>query len=274
MSRFYRNFVFGVFLLLASPLSLFAQSESSVGGGEQVVLIGSLNEEQIEDRRAGRGLIDMKEVFMPRGTWMAGGSASFSTSSFDNYSILLIEGVTSENYSFDVTPVISYSIFDNSAIGFKVKYGRSNYMIDNAALNLTVGDTSVNLSMEDYSALSHSYSAIAMWRQYIPLGNDMRFALYCDFQAEAGGFQSRFEMGEPVTGTFSKGWNVGVGVTPGIVAFATNRVAFDVSVGVMGISYTKGEQVHNQVSFGEYDSSVLSFAINIFSVSMGVSVYL
>ncbi len=287
MSRYFNKFSLALMAgLMLLPLSAVGQDSS-----EEVELqetstqiydtkvddsptLGSLTKEQITSRRNQRGLIDMKEVFLPRGTWIVGGAASFSTSSFDNYSILLIEDITSENYSFDVTPMLCYSVKDNIAVGFKVKYGRSNYSIDSAALDLSIGDTDLNLALDDYNALSHSYSAILMLRQYIPLGSDSRFALYCDFQLEAGGFQSRFEMNQPVEGTFSSGWNVGIGVTPGIVAFATNRVAFDVSVGVMGISYTSGEQVHNQVSIGDYDASILSFAINIFSVSMGVSVYL
>ncbi|MFR9649449.1 MAG: hypothetical protein SNG96_03075 [Rikenellaceae bacterium] len=238
------------------------------------VLIGSLTAEQVEQRRAERGIIDLSEVFLPKGTWIFGGSASFSTSTFNNYSIVLIEGITSDNYTFEVTPSAFYALWDNMAVGARVKYGRSNYTIDSAAVNISMGDSNVSLTMEDYRALSHNYSFVAIFRQYIPLGSDKRFALFNDFQIEAGGFQSRFVMGSPVTGTFSKGWNLGVGITPGIVAFATNRVAFDVSVGVLGVSYVKGEQVHNQVSIGEYNSSVMSFAINIFSVSMGVSVYL
>ncbi len=260
-------------LLLALPLSMMGQDSSSELSDERV-LIGTLSDEQIKERRSQRGFIDFQEVFVPKGTWIVGGSASFATSSFDNYSIAVIQDVTSENYSFDVTPLVCYSINDNSALGVRFKYGRSSYDIESSAINFTMGDSDINLTLNDYAALSHSYSVVGFWRQYIPLGREKRFALYNDFQVEVGGFQSQFTMDTPVVGTFSSGWNLSLGITPGIVAFATNRVAFDVSVGVMGISYTHGEQIHNQVSVGEFDSSVFSFAINIFSVSMGVSVYL
>ncbi len=286
MTVFRKLFIVLILVVLALPLRVAGQnssnsstsstsstSESEVSEDE-VVVMGSLSASEVEQRRAERGIIDLEEIFVPKGTWIVGGAASFSTSSFNNYSIVLIEGVTSDNYSFDVATTLCYSLWKNMAVGASIKYGRSNYTIDNAAVNISMGDSDISLSLSDYKALSHSYSFVTIFRQYIPLGSDKRFALYNDFQIEAGGFQSKFEMGSPVVGTFSRGWNVGIGINPGIVAFATNNLALDVSVGVLGVSYTKGKQVHNQVSIGEYDSSVMSFAINLFSISMGVSVYL
>ena len=58
------------------------------------------------------------------------------------------------------------------------------------------------------------------------------------------------------------------------MAFATNDVAIEVNVGVMGINYSNVEQVHNQVTVGQRSSSNMNFKVNLLSISVGVSFYL
>lgn len=65
-----------------------------------------------------------------------------------------------------------------------------------------------------------------------------------------------------------------LGISPGLVAFATNNMAFEVNVGVMGISYSSIKQVHNQVTVGKRSSSMMNFKVNIFSIGLGVAFYL
>ena len=59
-----------------------------------------------------------------------------------------------------------------------------------------------------------------------------------------------------------------------MIAFATNDVAIEVNVGVMGISYTDVKQVHNQVDAGRRRSSSMNFKVNLLSIGLGVSFYL
>jgi len=63
-------------------------------------------------------------------------------------------------------------------------------------------------------------------------------------------------------------------VSPGLIAFATNDVAIEVNVGVMGISYTDVDQVHNQVEVGSRRTSSMNFKVNLLSIGLGVSFYL
>ena len=128
--------------------------------------------------------------------------------------------------------------------------------------------------VNDYYALTNKYVASAVFRQYIPFGRVKRFAFFTDVVLEGGGFQSKFAHDVPVKGTFSTGYTFGLGVTPGLVAFATNDVAFEVSIGVVGINYTHTNQVHNQVYNGSVDSANLNLRINLLSVNFGVAFYL
>ena len=90
----------------------------------------------------------------------------------------------------------------------------------------------------------------------------------------AGGTQARFANDSPVKGTYETGYTLSLGISPGIVAFATNNMAVEVNVGVMGISYTHAKQVHNQVTVGKRNTSMMNFKVNIFSIGLGMAFYL
>ena len=93
-------------------------------------------------------------------------------------------------------------------------------------------------------------------------------------QLTGGGSQSKFAADSPVHGTFSESVDVGLGISPGIVAFASNTMAIEVNVGVMGVQYSRTKQVHNQVETGKSTASYMNFSVNLFSIGLGVSFYL
>ncbi|MEG2772316.1 MAG: hypothetical protein RR960_08250, partial [Alistipes sp.] len=123
-------------------------------------------------------------------------------------------------------------------------------------------------------SLKQSYSVAAIWRQYIPLGRNKRFALFNEVQLAVGGTTGKFANDSPVKGTYESGFEISLGVSPGIVAFATNNMAIELNIGVMGLSYSSVEQVHNQVTVGERKTSNMNFKVNIFSIGLGVAFYL
>ena len=106
------------------------------------------------------------------------------------------------------------------------------------------------------------------------MGASKRFAIFTEVQLGAGGTESVFASGQPVKGTYEEGYTLSLGVQPGLLAFATNNMAIEVSVGVMGLSFTDVRQVHNQVSVGRRRSSNMNFKVNIFSIGVGAAFYL
>ena len=221
-----------------------------------------------------RGITNTSNIFVPKGLWITGLSTSYSTHQNENYSIAIINGIQSEGYTFRVSPMVAYSLKENMAIGVRGAYSRSNLTVDAAGLKFGDEETGTEISITDYKAIKHSYTVSAIWRQYIPLGESKRFAIFNEISLGAGGSQSIFAAGEPITGTYEKGYNVSLGVSPGLMAFATNDVAIEVNVGVMGINFNEVEQVHNQVSSGNRRSSSMSFRVNLLSIGVGVSFYL
>ena len=228
----------------------------------------------INEMRQQRGLTDTHNLFVPRGQWIFGGTASYSTHSNETYRFLVVEGIESKGYTFKVSPMIAYAFRNNMALGGRFIYSRTLLKLDKASINFGDEGSSVDLNVRDYYALQHNYQVAAIWRQYIPLGRNKRFALYNEMSLAGGGSQARFANDSPVKGTYQKGYSFSLGISPGIIAFATNNMAVEVNVGVMGITYDHTEQVHNQVTVGERNISQMNFKINIFSIGLGVAFYL
>ena len=228
----------------------------------------------VEEMRRQRGLVDISHVFVPEGQWIFGGTASYSAHANDDYTFFIVEKINSDGYTFKVSPLIGYALRNNMALGMRFVYGRSLLKVDSGELNLGDEESVTHLTAEYYYSLKHSYSAAAIWRQYIPLGRNRRIALFNEMSLTLGGHQKKFAADSPVRGTYETGYSVSLGVSPGLIAFATNTMAVEVNVGVMGLSYTHAHQDHNRVREGDVKSSLMNFKINLLSIGLGVSFYL
>lgn len=234
-----------------------------------------LTRQQINEIRNNRGFAEISEEFVPKGQWIFGGALSYSTHNNDKYNVLFLEDVDSYGYTLSFSPLLAYAVSTNMAVGARLVYGRTLLKVNNA--NVTFGDENdggINLTVKDYYILKQSYTAMAIWRQYLPLGRNKRFALFNEMQLQMGGSQYKTAFDSPVRGTYATSYDVSLGISPGIVAFATNNVAFEVNVGIMGASYSKTKQTHNQVYEGSMSSSFLNFKINLLSIGLGVAFYL
>lgn len=221
-----------------------------------------------------RGVTNLSNVFIPKGQWIVGLSASYSTHTNKNYTFLVIEGIDSEGYSFKFSPMVAYAFRNNMSAGFRGAYTRTNLTVDGADLKIGDEETGTEINITDFKAVKHSYTVSAIWCQYIPLGQSKQFAFSNEISLGFTGSQAIFAADQPVRGTYETGYKLSVGVSPGLIAFATDNVAVEVNVGISGLNYSSVKQVHNQVSTGRRRSSSMNFNINLFSIGMGVSIYL
>lgn len=264
-----------ILTLLAAAISspLFAMIGKESVMKTDTVEIAATTEPQAltpNQQRKQRGITSLSTEIVPKGQWIFGGTASYSTHSNDDYKFLIIEGIKSNGYTVKVSPLIAYAPKRNMAVGVRFAYGRSLFSLDNASLSIA----GAGINVDYFHALKHSYEVVALWRQYIPLGQNKRFALFTEMQFSLGGSQAKFAEGSPIRGTYQRGYNVSVGLNPGIVAFATNNIALELNVGVLGLNYAHVRQVHNQVSTGERKGGSINFKVNILSIGLGVGFYL
>lgn len=211
--------------------------------------------------------------FIPRGQWITGVSVSYSQESHDNYQFLIIEGIKGDAYTFKVSPMLMYSFKDNMAIGGRFAYKRTLMRVDKARFVLGV-DTDYNI--DNLYSLSHSYSGMVAYRNYISFGDNKRFGLFNEMQLQLGGSQSKLcsGSGADLTGTYETSFDLDIGLAPGVIMFLNNYSAIEVNVGVLGFSYSSTKSVTDQIYVAHRNSQSANFRVNLFSITFGVAFYL
>lgn len=227
-----------------------------------------------------RGITMSTSTFIPKGTFGTGLTFSYNTMDMGlgendpGYSLLsLITGIKGDMYSFGIAPAVSYFVADNLAVGARFNYDRT--MLNLGNVGLSVGDM-LSLNISDYHYLSHSYAGSLTLRYYIPFGESKRFAMFAEGRLTGGYGQSvmyKLDQGDKF-GTYQDNIKGSLDIVPGLTAFVTNNVALEVSIGVLGINYNRITQVTNQVDTSVMQKSGANFKLNLFSVGMGLSVYL
>ena len=252
-----------------SPISADNVADSGVVATTDVVLTPN-------EARKHRGF-STDNCFVPKGQWIFGGTASYSTHTNQNYKLLVVDNIDSEGYTVNVSPMIAYAVGKNMAVGVRFGYGRSLLAMDNASLSVS----DVNINVDYFHKIKHTYTGTIFWRPYIPLGHSNRFAVFAEVQLSLSGGQSKVVAENGVVdgmqnyaGTYSKSFGASVALQPGIVAFVTNNTALELSVGVFGIGVDRVTQVKNQIDQGEFTSSDMNFKLNFLSIGFGVSFYL
>lgn len=217
------------------------------------------------------------ECFVPKGQWIFGGTASYSTHTNKDYKLVVVDDIDSKGYTVNVAPMVAYAVGKNMALGVRFGYGRTLLVMDNASVSVSGNDFSVDY----FHRLKHSYTGTIFWRPYIPLGYSNRFAVFAEVQLNMSGGQSRvvaengvIEGMQNYAGNYSQTFGASVALQPGIVAFVTDNTAIELSIGVFGIGVDHVTQVKNQIDGGKFMSSNANFKLNFLSVGFGVSFYL
>lgn len=211
--------------------------------------------------------------FVPKGQWITGVSVSYTQSNQDNYQFFIVEGISGDTYSFKLSPMLMYCFQDNLAAGGRFGYERSMIKVDKGS---AVIDSETTYDIDNlYSIRQNFYSTLA-FRNYISLGNSSRFGFYNEVGLKFGGGQSKLVngTGADLTGTYETNFQMGIGLTPGLIMFLNNYSAIEVGVGVLGFDYTRTRSKTDQIYLANRSSKSANFKINLFSVSFGVTFYL
>ena len=175
--------------------------------------------------------------------------------------------------SFGVAPYLSYFIKDNLALGLRFDYDKSGFDLD--GLDLALGDL-MTLNITDMNYLKQSYSGSITLRNYMPIANSKRFAMFAELRATGAYAQSEsYKVEEDKKlGTYQDIYKASLSVVPGLCCFVTNEAALEVSVGVLGFTHQKTVQKTNQLEVSQMIQNNASFKINLFSINMGISIFI
>lgn len=212
------------------------------------------------------------QVFIPKGTWMAGGTVSYSEHDESNLNFLVIKDVEGKGYDFNVSPYVGYFFRDNIAAGFRFAYNLD--YLDLGNLDMDLGD--LTLSFKDLYYLEHKYEASGFLRTYMPIGRSKVFGLFNEARLTYGYGRGKNSTGSGTDydGSFQTVQNLQIGFAPGLTAFITDWSAVEVSVGVMGFNFKWIDQETNRVEEGSQRVSSGNFKINLFSINIGMTFYL
>lgn len=213
-----------------------------------------------------------KRVFIPKGSWMAGGTVSYSEHEESNLNFMVLKDFESDGYTFALSPYFGYFFKDNMAAGLRFAYHRTYMDLGNLDINL--GGLEINLNEVYY--LEHKYETTGFFRSYMAIGNSKIFGLFNEMRLSYGYGQGKNSTGKGVDydGTYQTIQNLKIGFAPGLTAFITNRASAEVSIGVMGFDFKWIDQKTNQVETGRRRVSSGNFKINLFSINLGMTLYL
>lgn len=231
----------------------------------------SYHGKRIRPQRIDRGI--MNSVFIPKGSWMVGGTVSYSEHEEDNLNFLVIKNVEGLGYTFNVSPYVGYFFKDNISAGFRFGYNRT--YLDMANFELNLGED-FNISLKDLYYLEHQYEVSGFLRTYMPIGKSKIFGLFNEVRLTYGYGVGKNSTGSGTEydGTFETSHNLQIGIAPGLAAFVTDWSAVEVSVGVMGYNFKWQNQNTNQIETGMRRTSSGNFKINLFSINIGMTFYL
>ena len=211
-------------------------------------------------------------VFIPKGTWMAGGTVSYSEHDEGNLNFLIMKDLEGKGYDFSISPYVGYFFRNNVSAGFRFACRRD--YLDLGNLDIDVGD--ITLAFDDLYYLEHKFESTAFLRTYIPIGRSKIFGLFNEARLTYGYGRGKNSTGSGSTydGTFQTKHNFQIGFAPGLTAFITDWSAIEVSVGVMGYNFEWTKQQTNQVEEGSMRTSSGNFRINLFSINICMTFYL
>lgn len=217
---------------------------------------------------------DIEQIsFVPKGQWITGVSVSYSQSNQSNYQFLVIEDLDGDAYSFKVSPMVFYSFADNLAAGCRFGYTRQQTKLDKGTVKI---DSETNWDIDNLYSVSQSFSGMAAFRNYISFGDNTRFGMFNELQLQFSGGQSKITSGtgNDFTGTYQKNFGFDIGVSPGLIMFLNNYSALEVSVGVLGFSYTHSKATTDRIYVANLNAKHANFKVNLFSITFGVAFYL
>ena len=220
--------------------------------------------------RYDRGLYNY--LFIPKGKWSFGLTASYGELNTDDVQVLsILSDMDFKGKMYSVKPFISYFIRNNQSIGIRFNYSRGIGDLNNLAMDF---DEDLSFSIRDVSYYTQSYSTSLFYRNYIGLNKSKRFGIFNEVDVTVGSGSSRFKRiydGEPkdTRTTITQG---SLNFSPGVCVFIQEYVAFNVSFGVFGLNFKREHQLTDGVDEGSRFTSGANFRFNIFNINFGMMV--
>lgn len=243
--------------------------------GEKTVFRGDTIPMVLKSRNLGRydrGLFNF--LFIPKGTWHVGLTASYGEFSTDNLEMLdLVSDINLGAHIFNIKPYLSYFLRNNMSLGVRFSYSRANAGIDSFKMDI---DEDMNFNLHDITYKSESYAAAVAFQQYMGLSRRGRFGVYNEIELSFASGGTTFD--RPFNGemrsTHTTNMEANLTFSPGVCVFVMDNVSFNLSFGVFGFKIRNERQTENGIDLGNRFTSGANFRINLFNLAFGIGVHI
>lgn len=217
-----------------------------------------------------RGLYNY--LFIPRGKWGFGLTASYGSLNTDDIQILsMMENIDFNGKIYSIKPFMSYFFSHNQSIGVRFNYSRGTGDLTNLSMDF---DDDLNFSLKDVSYYTQSLSTSVFYRNYIGLNKSRRFSVFNEVDLSVGSGSSRFKRiyDSKPRDTRTVITQASLNFSPGLCVFIQEYVSFNISFGVFGLNLRREHQTTDFVDEGSRFTSGANFKFNIFNINFGLMV--
>lgn len=255
--------------------SKVVDDERKIDSSERVIWNGDTVPMQLKTRNLGRydrGLSNY--LFIPRGQWSFGLTASYGEFSTDNMEVFgLLTDIDLGVHAFSIKPYMMYFLRNNLSVGMRFGYTSIKGNIGSFKVDI---DEDMNFNLQDIMYRNESYTAALMCRQYIGIARRGRFGVFNEVELAFSSGNSDFRRpyaGEPLT-THTTYMEAALNFSPGVCVFIMKNVSFNLSFGVFGFYLRNENQTENGKDLGNRVTSGANFRFNIFNINFGLGIYI
>lgn len=234
----------------------------------------------IKDRNLGRydrGLFNY--VFIPKGMWQLGVTASYGEFNARNFEMLdILSDLDMGLSAFSIKPYVSYFVRSNLSVGLRFGYSSAKGNLDSANVDF---DEDMNFNLSGVSYRNESYAAAFFARNYIGLSRAGRFGVFNELELSFASGNSDFKRifdDSPKT-THTTYTDIRLNFSPGLCVFIMDNVSFNISFGVFGFylrnerQRTTTEKDPEYAETGNRLTSGANFRFNIFNINFGLGIH-
>lgn len=238
--------------------------------GDTVPMI--LKQKNFARERFDRGLFN--HLFIPKGSWSFGLTASYGEFSTDDMSVFgLLSDIDLGVHAFSIKPSMAYFIKNNISLGMRFGYTSMKGHIDSFKVDI---DEDMNFNLQDVMYRNENYTAAMTFNQYIGIARKGRFGIYNEVELAFSSGNSDFRRpynGEPRQ-THTTYMEAALNFSPGVCVFIMKNVSFNVSFGVFGYHLRNEKQTENGEELGNRFTSGANFRFNIFNINFGLGIHI
>lgn len=277
MRRIFISVCFAVASVLAQVVPESVSSEPVSDSSAVAVKVTDPDSVKVEKAPADSvkkgGLLDAlfpveSDEMISKGHVYAGATLSLiqANTEDDALNILIGDVYEAYGYTFTVEAFGGYFFRDAMAIGLRAGYSRTWFDIDFSILEDLMD------VKEHRKYVSNGFFVQPLLKNYLKVLDSRLFYLFNEtsIMVEYSYGISQTDNGEDMKKTRNRGWSIEAGINPGICVMVLNRIAFETSVGLLGLSSSIIDVEENDETKSRVVYNVVNFTINLLALKFSL----